>query len=89
MGEPEPPTEFPDYSKGSRYSTMDADYWRVFPGSLYALLERNEKYPNYFPSKKVNRLKFEYATRWWSEPLVAKATKTGSHGLGFYDHTGF
>lgn len=62
---------------------MDADYWRVSPGSLYVLLERNEKYPNYFPSKKVNPLELEDAARWWSEPLVDKATKTGSHDLGF------
>ncbi|CUM49761.1 unnamed protein product [Debaryomyces tyrocola] len=85
LSESKPPTEFPDYSKGSRYSTKDADYWTsgFFPGSLYELLERNDKFPGYFPSKKVHPVKLEYAARWWTHPLKSKATKTDNHDIGF------
>ena len=85
LSEPKPRTEFPDYSKGSRYSTKDVDYWTsgFFPGSLYALLERNDKHPDYFPSNKIHPVKLEYAARWWSDPLKSKATKTDNHDIGF------
>ena len=85
LSEPKPRTEFPDYSKGNRYSTKDVDYWTsgFFPGSLYALLERNDKFPDYFPSKKIHPVKLEFAARWWSHPLKSKSTKTDNHDIGF------
>jgi len=81
----EPPTEFPDLTKEDRYMTRDVEFWTsgFFAGNLYTLLERSEKYPKYYPSDKLNPLKLEFASKWWSEPLVAKKTKTDNHDLGF------
>lgn len=85
LSEPQPPTEFPDYSKGSRYTCRDSDFWTsgFFPGSLYTLLARSEKYPEYFPSEKINPVKLEYAAKWWAEGMAKHKNKTDNHDLGF------
>ncbi|CUM49803.1 unnamed protein product [Debaryomyces tyrocola] len=85
LGESQPPTKFPDQSKGSRYTYRDSDWWTsgFFPGSIYTLLERCEKYPAYFPSKKINPVKLEYAAKWWAESMAKHKNKTDNHDLGF------
>jgi hypothetical protein len=78
-----PPTEYPEYSF-KRYSYRDVDYWTsgFFPGSLYALLERFDKYPKFF-SKTLLPLKLEHGAKWWTEGTVAQAPRTDTHDLGF------
>lgn len=40
-------------------------------------------YPKYFPEDKINRIKLEYAAKWWAEPMVSQATRADNHDLGF------
>ncbi|SGZ49613.1 CIC11C00000003027 [Sungouiella intermedia] len=79
----EPPTKMPEYSHG-KYHFRDIDHWTAgfFPGSVAALLERRENYPEYF-TPKVHPIKLEYAARWWSESLIDQAPRTDTHDLSF------
>lgn len=79
-----PPTEFPEYSYG-RYTFRELDYWTsgFFPGSIYALLERRRKHPNFFPRNKIHDLKLEFAAKWWAESLIGESSRTDTHDLGF------
>lgn len=79
-----PPEEYPEYSF-NRYSYRPVDYWTAgfFPGSIAAVLERREKYPDRFPVEKLNEVKLEYAARWWAEGIVGQAPRTDTHDLGF------
>lgn len=79
-----PPTRYPEWSFG-RYQTVNVDYWTAgfFPGSLYALVERQFKYPTYFPSAKIDPTKLHFAAQWWSKSLDTQTTRTDNHDLGF------
>lgn len=94
---PNPPNKMPEYSF-EKYHFRPMDYWTggFFPGSVYALLERSDKYPKHF-TKKINPVRLEYAARWWLEELKKEAPRTDTHDLGFiiqpafqreYEHSG-
>lgn len=84
LNDDKPPTKYPEYAYG-KYEYKDIEYWTsgFFPGSLYALLERSEKFPSSFPVDKLNPLKLQYASRWWSASLVKESTRANTHDLGF------
>ncbi|CAG8950420.1 hypothetical protein HYFRA_00006914 [Hymenoscyphus fraxineus] len=95
-----PPTTFPEYvpqsgSQKGTYIFREASFWTCgfFPGTIYALLERIQKYPHSFswsishPATKPN-LQFLSENllslgKTWSAPLHAMATRTDTHDLGF------
>lgn len=83
LNDPHPPMRFPEWSFG-RYETVNVDYWTAgfFPGSLYALLERMEKFPD-FVSRKIDPLKLHFVARWWAFNLRTQTTRTDNHDLGF------
>lgn len=72
-----------------QHELREAEFWTCgfFPGSLYALLERSMKYPQYFKIPFSNRLQFSKEllelARTWAEPLHAMATRTDTHDMGF------
>ncbi|KAH8655999.1 glycoside hydrolase family 88 protein [Tricladium varicosporioides] len=72
-----------------QYELREAEFWTCgfFPGSLYAILERSMKYPQYFKIPHSNRLEFSKEilelARTWAEPLYAMATRTDTHDMGF------
>ncbi|KAE9382155.1 glycoside hydrolase family 88 protein [Stipitochalara longipes BDJ] len=71
------------------YALRDAAFWTCgfFPGSLYLLLERSIKYPQYLAIPSQGRLQFSAEltkiARAWAEPLRAMARRTDTHDLGF------
>jgi len=71
------------------YHLREAAFWTCgfFPGSLYALLERSMKFPQYLNIGNLNRLQFQgellKLARTWTEPLHAQATRTDTHDMGF------
>ena len=72
-----------------KYATRDAEFWTCgfFPGSIYALLERAIKYPQYLQVPDSHRPQFQSEMlklgRAWAEPLYAMATRTDTHDMGF------
>jgi hypothetical protein len=75
--------------RAGRYATRDAEFWTCgfFPGSLYALLERSMKYPQFLNTPKNIRPIFQgellKLARTWAEPLHAMATRNDTHDMGF------
>jgi hypothetical protein len=58
-----------------------------FPGSLYALLERARKSPQYLNIPAFHRQQFQSElltlARAWAEPLHGMATRTDTHDMAF------
>jgi len=58
-----------------------------FPGSLYALLERARKFPQYLNIPAFHRQQFHSEVlklaRAWAEPLHGMATRTDTHDMAF------
>lgn len=93
----DPPTEYPHHvpqrgPNAGRYETMPIDFWTCgfFPGSLYALLERINKYPlSMAPTVKDGvslaalRARLEMLGRAWSDPIHREARLTNTHDMGF------
>jgi hypothetical protein len=67
----------------------EADFWTCgfFPGSLYALLERAMKYPQFLPIPTIYRSTFHKhlldLCRAWSVPIRAMKTRTDTHDMSF------
>lgn len=91
----DPPTEYPEYTLpgGDTYVYSSFDFWTsgFFPGCLYLLDERREKWSrtmissaNGMPkSTQLHPLKLRHACRWWSANLHSQAGRTDTHDLGF------
>lgn len=58
-----------------------------FPGSLYTLLERCVKYPQYFPIPAARRRTIHQQLltlcKQWTAPIRDMATRTDTHDMGF------
>ncbi|PNH77378.1 hypothetical protein VD0001_g102 [Verticillium dahliae] len=97
---PNPPTLFPEYTKpgGTKYVYRELDFWTsgFFPGSLYLLLERQQKYGHRVRTllsgaggsadqqdPEPHPLQLEFACKWWTESLHTNALLTNTHDLGF------
>ncbi|KAH6695099.1 unsaturated glucuronyl hydrolase [Plectosphaerella plurivora] len=90
-----PPTLFPEYTMpgGTKYVYRELDFWTsgFFPGCLYLLLERRQKYAHRLSQLRSgddagdepHRLHLEFACKWWTETLHANAKLTYTHDLGF------
>ncbi|RDW62208.1 hypothetical protein BP6252_11641 [Coleophoma cylindrospora] len=93
FGEAEP-TAYPEYVTmtgplANKYTLREADFWTCgfFPGSLYALLERSVKFPQYFPIPAQHRSSFSKdllaVCRSWTGPIRGMATRTDTHDMSF------
>ncbi|KAK9472189.1 Six-hairpin glycosidase [Dipodascopsis tothii] len=84
---PSPPTTVPDYTAvgGTDYVFAEFDWWTsgFFPGSLFALVERAIKYPEVFPSDKLNLVKLQFGATWWAQPVHGQAPRTDTHDISF------
>ncbi|KAM0327553.1 hypothetical protein ACHAQA_005844 [Verticillium albo-atrum] len=91
---PSPPTLFPEYTKpgGTKYVYRELDFWTsgFFPGSLYLLLERQQKYAHRLRAlnptntdQEPHPLQLDFACKWWTETLHPNALMTTTHDLGF------
>ncbi|KAH8596304.1 glycoside hydrolase family 88 protein [Bisporella sp. PMI_857] len=89
-----PPTLYPEYTKpgGTSYVYRESDFWTsgFFPGSLYLLLERQRRYPQFVPPLPNSGLppaphpfQLEYACRWWTLNLHRNSLLTTTHDLSF------
>lgn len=70
----------------SEYICTDASFWTsgFFPGSLHLLHERQTRWPlRDQASVRPDRIKLQYAARWWSQRLHDQAYLTDTHDLGF------
>lgn len=88
------PQNGPDAGK---YQLRQADFWTCgfFPGSLYSLLERAIKYPQYLMlggiekpelrNPQITHIRQELlnSCRKWAEPLHAMADRKDTHDIGF------
>lgn len=93
------PKAFPEYcpqdTDGSgMYLLREAEFWTCgfFPGTLYALMERAIRYPQYMglcsstnegPSITQIRTYLTSLCQVWSEPLHDMASRTDTHDIGF------
>ncbi|CAK7210024.1 hypothetical protein SBRCBS47491_000630 [Sporothrix bragantina] len=91
LNSPTPPEYNPEYTEpgGTDYVYRDRTFWTsgFFPGSLYLLLERRRKHPQYWVRNhnelSVPEPTLSFACQWWTESLHANATLQGTHDLGF------
>ncbi|KXJ89303.1 Six-hairpin glycosidase-like protein [Microdochium bolleyi] len=92
-----PPTSYPHHvlqsGKGAGlYLSKPIDFWTCgfFPGSIYSLLERVNKYPESVRTGTKDaidlpalRRRLEVLGRTWSDPIHAEARLTNTHDMGF------
>ncbi|KAE8389386.1 Six-hairpin glycosidase-like protein [Aspergillus alliaceus] len=95
LGSVSPPTLYPEYTgaDGATYVYRTLDFWTsgFFPGSLYLLLERQTRYPNFYgtpwqsnkDSPLPHKLQLQHLCQWWTANLHANAAKRDTHDLGF------
>ncbi|KAF2182440.1 glycoside hydrolase family 88 protein [Zopfia rhizophila CBS 207.26] len=88
----EPPVEYLGYTEpqGTKYVYSSFEFWTsgFFPGCLYALYQRQRKYPAYFPEAadgkpQIHPLKLQCACKWWTSNLHSQASRKDTHDLGF------
>lgn len=84
------PETVPQTGEGAgKYSLRDAEFWTCgfFPGSLYTILERSMKFPQYLGIPNEYRPSFQQKLlklgRQWAEPLYAMSTRTDTHDMAF------
>ncbi|KAL5362695.1 Six-hairpin glycosidase [Aspergillus floccosus] len=80
------PETVPQNGPGTgRYEFREPEFWTCgfFPGSLYALLERYVKYPQYSPKTEKVRTHLRRLCKIWAAPLHKMATRTDTHDIGF------
>ncbi|PLB46267.1 Six-hairpin glycosidase [Aspergillus steynii IBT 23096] len=88
------PNKFPDNipgftSNNGAYLFSDISAWTsgFFPGSLYALLERNTRFPSHLDlgnsSQVALHARLLALSRQWSDPLHEQAKRTDTHDMGF------
>jgi hypothetical protein len=89
-----PPTHYPEYitttgPNANYYTLREADFWTCgfFPGSMYALLERCMKYPQFLPLPASHRRTFQKhllkICRDWVVPIRAMDKRTDTHDMSF------
>ncbi|BCS19540.1 glycoside hydrolase family 88 protein [Aspergillus puulaauensis] len=90
LGTVEPPVLYPEYTGADGgYVYRYLDFWTsgFFPGSLYLLLERQTRYPQYYmrqdKTASLHPLQLQHLCQWWSANLHANAAKKDTHDLGF------
>ncbi|KAL7955566.1 glycoside hydrolase family 88 protein [Trichoderma compactum] len=91
----EPPILYPKYTKpgGTRYVFRELDFWTsgLFPGSLYLLLEREQRFRRELAmiqepsvsSPTLHPMHLEFACKWWTTNLHQNSTLASTHDLGF------
>ncbi|RAL08830.1 glycoside hydrolase family 88 protein [Aspergillus homomorphus CBS 101889] len=87
LGKAEPPTFYPEYTgkDGVTYVYRHLSFWTsgFFPGSLYLLLERQEKYGRNAQVPSPHALQIQHLCQWWTASLHQNATLNTTHDLGF------
>jgi hypothetical protein len=87
-------THYPEYITTSGpnanfYTLREANFWTCgfFPGSMYAVLERCMKYPQYLPLPSSHRPTFQSQLlklcREWVVPIRAMDTRIDTHDMSF------
>lgn len=79
-----PETVPQDGPKTGRYKFRDPEFWTCgfFPGSLYALLERCVRYPQYSPGSETVYAHLRRLCKAWATPLYDMAVRTNTHDIG-------